>query len=310
MGRRPAPIAGTDMLRLWLPITPAESGSYQRGGSDPGRCLPLFLIGLLVSRRQGPEKQTPGPPPSASEGDSALSVAEKEPQTAGPAEAAQVTVPDVVGVKESQAREVIKEKELGIDVTGGSSDSVLPGRVISQSPEEGITARKGTLIRVQISTGPARPAKLPNASPSAQATVSPTVPEPAPSPLEITRSDVTGFLERWLVAQNARRFPEYSRLYSNDFVGIKRTASGGKRQYRRSGWLSDRRKMMSRNSDLSVSIDNVQMNTEGNWAEVSFIQYFRAGNYSDWGPKVLRIRTTPSGERIFFEELSASYRLE
>jgi len=79
--------------------------------------------------------------------------------TANPAPAplpkkAQVEVPDVVGVKESQAREVIEALKLETDVRTSFSATVPAGQVISQSPKKETTVREGTTVLVRVSTGP------------------------------------------------------------------------------------------------------------------------------------------------------------
>lgn len=67
---------------------------------------------------------------------------------------AQVEVPDVVGVKESQAREVIEALKLETDVRTSFSATVPAGQVISQSPKKETTVREGTTVLVRVSTGP------------------------------------------------------------------------------------------------------------------------------------------------------------
>jgi len=71
-----------------------------------------------------------------------------------PPKRAEVEVPDVVGVKESQAREVIEALKLETDVRTSFSASVPAGQVISQSPKKETTVREGTTVLVRVSTGP------------------------------------------------------------------------------------------------------------------------------------------------------------
>ena len=83
----------------------------------------------------------------------------------------EVEVPDVVGVKESQAREVIEAMKLETDVRTSHSATVPAGQVISQSPKKETSVREGTTVVVRVSTGP-EPGTAP-ASPSAQASSEP-----------------------------------------------------------------------------------------------------------------------------------------
>ncbi len=88
----------------------------------------LFLIGLLTSTRLSTGKQASFLSQNAPEPDTAVSIAEKEPQAAAsPKDDLDIAIPDVIGVKESQAREVTTAKGLDIDVTVSSSSTVLRG---------------------------------------------------------------------------------------------------------------------------------------------------------------------------------------
>jgi serine/threonine-protein kinase len=69
---------------------------------------------------------------------------------------ADVEIPNVQNILESQAREMAKAKGLGIDVTTGRSYQVSAGRVMSQFPRAGTAASAGSTLRVRISTGPGR----------------------------------------------------------------------------------------------------------------------------------------------------------
>jgi len=126
-----------------------------------------------------------------------------------------------------------------------------------------------------------------------------------PTPTELTEEVVSSFVSRWLAAQNSRDFALYRRLYAEDFQGVKRTTRRTK-TYGRAGWLADRRGMFEKTRSMDVSVSNQRVTLRGNWAEVSFDQYFRSTTYNDWGPKVLRVRNTVSGTQIFHEELIAS----
>lgn len=65
-----------------------------------------------------------------------------------------ITVPPVVGKRESDARQLITSAGLGVVVKYQSSDSVPAGSVISCDPGEGTAVSKETQVTLIISTGP------------------------------------------------------------------------------------------------------------------------------------------------------------
>jgi ketosteroid isomerase-like protein len=120
---------------------------------------------------------------------------------------------------------------------------------------------------------------------------------------------VNQYFRDWLAAQNRHDFARYARMYAPDFVGVKRTKSGRKREYKRAAWLADRCPMMERSRHLHLSAEKVRVHVEDGAALISFDQFFRTRNYGDWGPKLLRLRANRSGLQIVHEELLASYPL-
>lgn len=88
-----------------------------------------------------------------------------------------VTVPGIVGLSQSAAKEQIENGGLEVGVVSTSeSDTVSAGLVISQSPSSGTQTERGTSINFVVSTG-----KPPTPSPTATPKPDPT-PTPAPSP--------------------------------------------------------------------------------------------------------------------------------
>jgi hypothetical protein len=64
-----------------------------------------------------------------------------------------VAVPDMLGIKEAQARDAAKSKSLKLEVTTGASNDVPAGQVVSQYPLAGQAVEPGSTLRVRISTG-------------------------------------------------------------------------------------------------------------------------------------------------------------
>jgi|GEM_PF-5014384 len=68
--------------------------------------------------------------------------------------------------------------------------------------------------------------------------------------------------------------------------------------------------MLTSADDLNVTISNQVINIRPEGAKITFNQYFKTRKYSDWGPKVLEVRSMPNGLQIYREEMSASYPLK
>ncbi|MDQ3812926.1 MAG: hypothetical protein M3347_03135 [Armatimonadota bacterium] len=125
----------------------------------------------------------------------------------------------------------------------------------------------------------------------------------------LTEKNVHQLVDEWADAQNRLDYPRYAALYADDFTGIKRTRSGRKSNFNLVGWLRDRHRMMKKARGLEVSLSARVVSLHGNWAEVSFEQYFRTEKYGDRGQKILKVRATLNGPRIFYEELLSSQSL-
>ncbi len=74
-------------------------------------------------------------------------------------------------------------------------------------------------------------------------------------------------------------------------------------------WMADRRRMIANAVNLNIDISNLQIRVEGDTAIAEFDQYYRSLRYSDWGPREIRVKMTPSGAKIVHEVLKASYPL-
>ena len=99
-----------------------------------------------------------------------------------PAEA-KVKVPDLVGIKESQAQDFVKATSLHLEEVTDSSVAVPAGHVISQFPDSVSQVSPSATIRIRVSTGPA-----PNHSYSALSASSP--PTSATSSITSDETDI------------------------------------------------------------------------------------------------------------------------
>lgn len=66
----------------------------------------------------------------------------------------QVEVPDVVGKTSENAQSILSEQGFSVIVNQESSDDVDEGKVISQSPDAGTEADRGSSVTISVSTGP------------------------------------------------------------------------------------------------------------------------------------------------------------
>jgi len=130
----------------------------------------MVAVGLMKSSPSPPhgnnEVSAPIAPPSSTVSAIAPSVEPHVPT---------VKVPDLVGMKESQARDFVSATALQINEVTSSNDTVPAGHVASQSPDPGAQVSPAATIRIRVSTGPA-----PSRSYSSMAAKSsPIVVEPA-----------------------------------------------------------------------------------------------------------------------------------
>ena len=124
-----------------------------------------------------------------------------------------------------------------------------------------------------------------------------------------TMESIQNLMTRWEDAQDTGNFTAYESCYGYSFKGVLRATSGHVKVYAFNDWMRDRRKMMNQSGGIEVDVKDMKVRINGNTATVEFDQYYRSGSYSDWGPKVIRVQSTPDGEKIVYEELKASYSL-
>ncbi len=132
-------------------------------------------------------------------------------------------------------------------------------------------------------------------------------PDSRPPPL--TSDAVQNLISSWERAQNGKNFGAYQVCYDPSFSGVKTIKSGQAQNYDFQSWIADRRRMLNVAINLNVSHANLQIQVNGDTALVRFDQYYRSLRYSDWGPKEMTVKMTPSGPKIVREELKASYPL-
>ena len=161
-----------------------------------------------------------------------------------------------------------------------------------------VTKKPNLDVAVAESAGDAKPKKIAVAR------------LPATPATQVSNQTVADLISKWLTTQNERQVASYASLYAPDFVGIKRTSHGRQTTYHLAAWLRDRGNMLTSADHLNISISNQEIVVHPGGAQVSFNQYFKTSKYGDWGPKVLQVRNTPEGLRIYREEMLGSYPLK
>jgi len=103
---------------------------------------------------------------------------------ARPETAAFVTVPDLEGITEEQARQVMRAKELRLRVTTGHHPTVAAGRLAAQNPPPGIALTPGAMVSALVSLGPEQARAVARPTPPVPAIVAASDDAPAAIPLE------------------------------------------------------------------------------------------------------------------------------
>ena len=135
--------------------------------------------------------------------------------------------------------------------------------------------------------------------------------ETTPTPIQmppLTDEAVRNLIDRWEKAQDAQNFRFYQSCYGQPFQGIKRVNKSAK-TYNYNSWMNDRRKMIGEAINLDIEVKNLQVFIESDTATAEFDQYYRSVKYSDYGPKIMKVKMFPDGAKIVYEELKASYPL-
>lgn len=125
----------------------------------------------------------------------------------------------------------------------------------------------------------------------------------------LTVESVRSLMSRWEAAQDNQDPVAYESCYDYSFQGILRTTAGKVNVYGLNEWMKTRRRLLSQAGGVQVEVRNMQIRIAENTATVEFDQEYRSGSYGDWGPKIVRIKATPQGPKIIYEELKASYPL-
>ena len=178
------------------------------------------------------------------------------------------------------------------------SDSSTPANVSAQQKNETPTVASSPVVQNTVV------AKEPASNRNVE-----VVQYPDSKPQPLTAEAVRNLLVAWERAQDSRNFATYKACYDSSFVGVKSYNTGSSQTLSYNAWMADRRRMLANAVNLNVDIANLQIRVEGETAIAEFDQYYRSLRYSDWGPKEIRVKMTPSGAKIVYEVLKTSYPL-
>lgn len=117
---------------------------------------------------------------------------------------------------------------------------------------------------------------------------------------DISETDVKAFIDNWLSAQNTGSYSSYTTMYSNSFIGIKRSGQSTS-NLNHDAWLKDRKKMF--NKKMVVEATNPEIKLTGTTASVKFKQTWASGTYKDKGDKLLNLTLENGKLKIIREEM-------
>lgn len=117
---------------------------------------------------------------------------------------------------------------------------------------------------------------------------------------DISETDVKAFLDNWLSVQNTGSYSSYATMYSNSFIGIKRSGQVTS-NLNHDAWLKDRKKMF--NKKMVVEANNPEIKLAGTTASIKFEQTWASGTYKDKGDKLLDLALENGKLKITREEM-------
>jgi hypothetical protein len=118
---------------------------------------------------------------------------------------------------------------------------------------------------------------------------------------EISESEVNTFMGNWFEAQNNGTYSKYAAMYSNNFVGIRRSGSHTQK-LDHDAWLKDRKRMFKNKMSVTTSGD-WEIKLSGTTSLVKFEQKWESSTYTDKGVKQLNLALENGTLKIVREEL-------
>ena len=210
-----------------------------------------------------------------------------------------VKVPDVSGMTERQAREVLTDKKLRMELTTGESATVSSGHVISQGPDAGMSLDPTDTVRVRISTG--------SPSVAAEPVLSPTYTSPQPSysrpssDFSEARSGIVQTISSWKSAWENLNISDYMSTYSADARVL-----SNKRWYSYRQYYSHEADKFAEGGRIQLSVGSPDITLRGDTATATFSNTFQRyggkGDYISSGVEMLKLRNM-GGRWLIYEDI-------
>ena len=120
---------------------------------------------------------------------------------------------------------------------------------------------------------------------------------------ELTKEEVTGFINKWASHQNNKQISDYVALYDPSFNGIKRTKTGKSYYLNYAEWIADRSNMYQKAKYVTVQCNNLSVKLlTDNTAEATFNQIYLSDSYNDEGTKILKLKKNNDGKLVITNE--------
>lgn len=116
---------------------------------------------------------------------------------------------------------------------------------------------------------------------------------------EEIRKTVDSWVQAWENASASNSVQEYSKYYSSDFSSNLGKEGGSSWDY--SSWMQDQQQKANKKDWIKVDISNLEIDIQGNEANVAFCQKYESSNYKDEGQKQLKLKSESGDWLIFYE---------
>jgi tRNA A-37 threonylcarbamoyl transferase component Bud32 len=207
-----------------------------------------------------------------------------------------VTVPDLVGQTEEEARASLRKVFLSADVSTSHSATVRAGSVIEQHPDTGASAAPDSPVRIVVSTGPSPESQVVHSvRHDLPRTTLPVMPTSSYSANDA--QEVRNRYEEWLSAWQRMDQAGYMGFYSRQ-VAVTRPSG---KSYGYEELARTAPKVWARQAYITITSNPPSISFENGRAVVRTHQHYDSTTYWDDGEKTL-VWTRENGEWVIINE--------
>ena len=212
-----------------------------------------------------------------------------------------VQVPDLSGMTEKQAKEMLNDKKLRMDITTGASATIASGHIMSQGPDAGTSLDSTDTVRVRISTGSPTPtASVQSASSPVYIPSRPTYTPPTPvADMSEARSGVAQTISNWKSSWENLNISDYMSTYSSEARIL-----SNRRWYSYSQYYTHESEKFGEGGRIVLSLGAPDISVNGDTAIATFNNTFQRyggkGDYSSSGVEAFKLRNV--GGRWLIDE--------